>query len=367
MMVGMSFQPSALARPYSYPAVRYMNTASQAMGGVTLPIADEVGNSLFNNPAALARNTKFRSEFLNLNIDANSNVLGNLGLSTTKMTGLSGMASDLNQHTGQTYSAGLGNLTALQWGGLAVGILFQEHVRAVSDGTNIQYETSSQFVPAVGYGLALARGVVRLGYSLQYVNQAYGVSSVVANGGSPSFLSGLKEGRGLAHSASVNFVFPFTYLPTFSLLARNLMGTHYVGGNLLARAKDPVGIVADDPMSIDAAFNFMVRVSGATKSYWYFQYKDLTSAYSMPFLERLNMGFDLGLSQSFDIRAGFTGSQFSAGIGFRSQSSEINLAWYHEPNPLSGTDYWDTRYSLQYKIYFQDSNSRDRDSDLKAR
>jgi len=361
--IGIEIPSVALARPYNYPQVRYQSAMSQAMGGVTLPLTNELGNNLFNNPAALGHHHKFRAEYLNLNLEANSNVLSNLGLSTTKMTGLGGMADTLNQHQNQVFGAGLSELTALSWGGLAVGALGQERVRATSDGTNLHYETMSQIIPAAGYGLSLARGVVTLGYSLQFVNQASGIAETTPSS-SASFLSGIHEGWALSHTASVNFILPYTYLPTLSLAARNIGGLHFISGNLFGRAHNPIGTPDDESMSIDAAFSFRVRFAGQFKSQWYLQYQDVTETVRMPVLEKLRIGVNFDLSPHFAIRGGFNGDQGSAGIGFRSQASEINLAWYHETNPFPGVDYWDTRYTLQYKLFFQDRNSRDREHEL---
>lgn len=342
-----------------------MSPLSRSLGGVTLPISDEIGNALFNNPAALARNTKFKSEFLNLGLDANSGILGDIGLSTTKMTGLGGMSETLNANPNKLYSEGISNLTAVAWGGLGVGLLFQERVRAYSDGTTANYETLSQVIPAVGYGLSLARGVIRVGYSLQWVNQTAGTASAPSNS-QASFLSGINQGRGFSHTGSVNFVFPFTYVPTLSLVARNIGGVHYSSGSLLSRAQNITGIPGDERMSVDASLNFMVRISGTAKTYWYVQYRDATGAYPSPLLEKLNVGLDLGLSDHFGIRVGMTGTHYSFGVGYKSDSSEINLARYDEQTPFSDFA-WDTRYALQYKIYFQDKNTRDRESELKGR
>jgi hypothetical protein len=151
------------------------------------------------------------------------------------------------------------------------------------------------------------------------------------------------------------------------VVARNLGGVHYSSGALLSRAKSPLGVPSDEEMSVDAAFSFMVRISGSLKSNWYIQYKDLTHSVSVPVLEKLNVGVDFNLSPNVSIRTGMTSTQFSAGIGYRSQASEINLAYYHDQNPFTNVAYWDTRYALQYKVFFQEQNSRNREEETKIK
>jgi hypothetical protein len=352
----------AQAQSSTYPGIRYINPYSQSMGGVTLPLSQDIGNSLFNNPAGLARNTKFKAEFLNLDLDIGSATLGGISQSMTTLGGLSGT---LNSNPNTTYSEGISNLTALSWGGLGVGILYQDRVRAYSDGAaspTAHYSTLNNLVPAAGYGLSLARGVLRVGYSLQYVNEASGVASSVSDT-SASFLNGVKQGHGFSHTTSVNLALPITYLPTFSLIGRNIGGLHFSGGNLMSPAKNASGLPTDQPTSIDAAFNFTVRLSGSLKSYWFFEYDDVSNTASLPIFEKMRLGLEILATSAFSVRAGFNGAQVSGGIGFRSESSEINVTYYNDRNPFSNTGYWDTRYALQYKVFFQGTNHRDRNAE----
>jgi hypothetical protein len=357
------FSGEVHALPYEYPGIRYVSPMSHSLGGITLPLNEGVGNSLFNNPAALARNTMFRAEYLNLNLDLNSGVAGNF-LGSTGATSLGGFTTTLNQNPNQLYGLGGGNLTAVSWGGLAFGILVQERNRAYSDGSQVHYETMSQIIPAIGYGLGLARGVVRIGYSMQLVNEASGISQSTSDS-SAGYLKGISAGMGISHTASVNFAFPYQYLPTFSLLARNVLGMKFNRAPLFKRADTPSGSPSDQPASYDAAFNFMIRVSGPLKANGYVQYKDLLGVTSTPVLDRISAGLDLSVSPAVSLRVGAMGLRLSGGIGYRSQSSEINLAYYKDPCPFTNITEYDTRFALQYKVFFQNENSREREPEMR--
>ena len=356
---------SAHARPYAYPQLRYEGVESKGMGGVVLPLSDETGNCLFNNPAGLAKNTKFRGELLNFTLEANDAFLTGSGFSSTKMFDFNGLAPTLNQSTGIIYGSGASNLTALSWGGLGVGLLYQEKHRAVSDGTNVYFETRQLFVPAVGYGLSLARGVMKIGYSLQWVNESTGSGSTPVN--TPgSFYGGLREGSGMAHHLSTTLAFPYTFLPTLTVLARNLGGLHYsFGKTLMGAAKNATQAPADEAMSVDASLNFMVRVSSEFKTFWYFQYLDATGVSSLNTLDRFSLGIDVAVSPHFEFRFGGQGLRPSAGISYRSESSEIHLAWSNETVPFSGSAFptTQTNFNLQYKLYFQKRNTRNREQE----
>jgi hypothetical protein len=363
-MAGLLGSVTVFALPYSYPAVRYVSPHGASLGGMTVPLSDEIGNALFNNPAALGRSSRFRAEFLNLNLDGNTNLLSNL-TTVPSFFSLGGYTGTLNQNPGAVFSGGFGNLTALSFGGFGVGVLIQDRVRAYSDGSQVHYESRSHLIPAVGYGISLARGVMRIGYSLQYVNEVSGTGQAPANS-SAAFLGGIREGRGISHTLGMNLVFPFQYIPTVSLVARNLFGTRFQSGALMSRATNSSGTPPAQEMTVDAAFHFMTRVSGPVKSFWYFQARDVLGKTGMNIADRLGFGVDFSVSQAVAIRLGLDRTRPSAGIGYRSEGSEINLAYYKDPSPFAGIPA-DTRIALQYKIFFQDRNSRDRDPVNSAR
>ncbi len=364
-VAGVLASVTAFAIPHGYPGVRYVSPHGASLGGMTVPISDEIGNALFNNPAALGRSSKFRAEYLNLNFFGNTKVLS--GITTVpSFFSLGGYTATLNQSPGSIHSGGFGNLTALSFGGFGVGLLLQDRVRAYSDGSQVHYESQSHFVPAIGYGLSLARGVMRVGYSLQYVNEVSGTGQAPSNS-SAAYLGGIREGRGISHTLGMNFVFPFQYIPTVSLVARNLFGTRFQSGALMSRAQNSTGAPPSQEMTVDAAFHFMTRISGPTKSFWYFQARDVFGKTGMNLAERLGFGVDFSLSPAVAVRFGLDRTRPSAGIGYLSESSEINLAYYSEPSPFAGVNSTDSRIALQYKIFFQDKNTRDREPVTKAR
>lgn len=340
-----------VAKPYYYPQLRYVGSANEAMGGVVLPYTEEVGNSLMNNPAGLARFSGYRSEPMNLNFVINSNSLSNLSTTALKSFSLGGISGSMNGNAASPFGFGFTNMTAFAWNGLALGFLLQEHARAISDGTNATYQVVSQFIPAFGYAFGMARNVIRVGYGLQYVNETSGTATVPSNS-SASFLSGLNKGGGLSHQVSINLALPFTYLPTFSVIGRNLGGLHFSRTSLLPRGSNIAGTPPSQQMSIDLGFDFQIRISGTLKSHWFFEYKDINHHSSIPTaMERLSTGLDLNLSPAVAVKAGMTGiAQFSVGGSYRSDQSEIGLNYYQERSPFNAGPSWETRFALQYKL-----------------
>jgi hypothetical protein len=358
-----AMQIDANARPYYYPQIRYMSPYSESMGSVVLPVQDEVGNVLMNNPAALARYKGYRAEPLNLGLSVNSNHLmdGILSSPTGAYT-LGGISSILNGSPDTPFGLGYSNMSAFSYGNWAAGILIQEHSRAISDGTNVTYQAINQIVPTIGFGFGMARNVMRFGYSLQYVNQTSGTATGVSDS-SASFMSGLARGSGLSHNVSFNFALPFTFLPSFTVVARNLGGLTFSGSRLIPRGTNFQGSLEEEPMTIDASFDALFKVTGNFHIRMMLEYRAMNNSVAFPnALDKFNLGMDIPLSRHFAIRAGAMGlTNFSYGIGYKGDYGELNLAGYSERTPFSTGETYESRYALQFKIrlYEQAKKSED--------
>ncbi len=352
---------SARALPYFYPQVRYEDAENFSLGGVSLPMTDSVVGNMMNNPAGLAKNELFQAEYLNLGLQGNSSTFAHFGTSTISEPSMKSYLTQLNADANSLYGMGGSLSSAISWKGFAFGVVTQQSFSAVSSNGTISYTSTAQTIPAIAFGIPLARGVVRLGYSLQYVNQTSGIASTSAANGPYGYTYGLLQGHGFSNNASANFVFPYTYLPTVSVIARNILGLNYSSGSLLGRADSPAGLPQNEPMVVDAALNFTVRVTGTMKTIWYFQYQDAFHAINTSVTEHFATGVDFQFSKAFSLRGGLTGGnnffdpQFSLGMGYRNDGHIINFAWYHERNPLAGGPGYDTRYMLQYTLRFNDS------------
>lgn len=341
--------------PNSYAQARYISTKGNSLGGVTLPLTHEVTNCLFNNPACLARNMGMQGDLVNLNLELNSGSLNHFGFSTFQSLSLNGMKKILDKSPNEVNAYGAGVSTAFSWGGLSAGLLVQEKVMALYDGTQYHYSTLSQTIPAVGVAVPLARGVVRVGYGLQWVNKSVGSVSTAQP---QAFLDGLSDGQGFSHNASVNIIIPYRFLPTFSLAAKNLFGTAYSKGSLLSRASQPVAAPGDEPMILDAALDFQIRITGESKTHWYFQYQDISNQTLLPVLERLSNGLDIQFNRNFSIQAGFKGLKYALGLHYRGEQSSVGLSWYQTQSPLPVGPAWNTHYQLQYTLHFGDQSKR---------
>ena len=122
-----------------------------------------------------------------------------------------------------SFQAASAQLTPTFYGkGFALGLLMSNDIGATSDAAgNVRYRSLYQFIPAAAFGVRLAGGIVRLGYSVQWVNEAAGDVSV-PSGTELGYNQNLAQGSGFSHMVGAALTLPLTYLPQFDLVARNV-------------------------------------------------------------------------------------------------------------------------------------------------
>jgi hypothetical protein len=325
------------------------------MGDAYLPLADSEGASaLFYNPASLAKIRSFKPEFMNLKIHANSVLGSSFGLNANpvKFPSLSGFSSVLQEeaNSGKWFGGGLDFAPTFSFRGLGVGVLVSSDFLAKSENGSIRYKSKYQVIPAIGGALRFASGILRVGYTLQWVNQASGDVTVSAGSSSLGYNEGIQKGSGISHNLGVALTLPYTYLPAFNLVARNVLGLRYSLRSLVPLAQNSSGTLGDEPMSLDAAVSISPRLGSGAFMNLILQYKDIQNTCGMPVLGRLSLGTELSFRDTFFLRGGWGSGYPSAGFGFRHKRAELSFGWHSEEIGAGYRDQRDMRYSFNYQV-----------------
>ncbi len=338
------------ARQDIVPGSRYTSARAAGLGDAYISLGDDAPSGLFYNPASLGRIRKFVVEPINFSVSANSGFVKIADPNAYKVTDLSSYAPVVNQHSGQRSGMGGGLVSSLAFPGFALGVLAETHVSALGNGDNtLNYQSLYQLIPAFGSGFRFFQGIIRVGYSLQWVNQAQGNQTVSVDG-DLGYNQNLKQGSGLSHTLGLALTLPVRYLPMFDVVVRNVMNTSYQFPSLYSFTQSSTGFPDSEPMTVDVAFSLHPRLGRGVLMNLILQERDMTNRSGIGFLFHFAAGMELSFRDKVFLRGGWRGGYFSAGLGLKGRGAEMSLALFTENVGTSSQKQGDTSCLFQYQI-----------------
>jgi hypothetical protein len=333
----------------SIPGPRYLSARSAAMGEAFLTLAEDSASSLFVNPAGLANGRAMSAELLNIGLEANQDFVSGVDINSIKVTSLPAYFPTLRPE--EYPGVGLTLLPSFSAPGFGFGILMQSRLAASAANGVVNYRSSYRFVPAFGMGVRLAGGMFRLGYALHFVNQAEGEVVGVPSTASPlGYNQQLSQGSAISHNVGVTIAVPITYLPTLSLVARNVMSAQFTDFSLIPFARNSSGVPATEPMSVDAAFSLQPRFRGGGFVSYVLQLKDATNQSGFSLVDRTALGFEWNVKGAFALRAGYSLGEIQAGLGFKTSRADVNVSWHTEELGTPAASVRERRWLFQYVV-----------------
>lgn len=334
------------------PQSRFPSVRGAGMGDSMLGWVDDTQGALFYNPAAFGKLRDFKVEPLNIRVAGNSDIFNSLGPDSVKYMSRTKYVDYLVANPGKTPSSEFSVFPNLRFPYFGFGVLYQNENRGTGDGTGINYRTRSLFVPTVGTGFRLASGVLRFGYSLQWVNLAQGTGTVVHTATSSSRNNEvLSHGSGFSHNAGMTVTLPYMYQPSFQFVARNVGGLSY--------GRKPVGVSASgattapskEDMSLDAGLSWLVKISSFTEARYSFVYRDFTDSSNTSRLAHLAAGLEFSLGDRFFLRGGYGSGYPAFGFGVKTNHLAIDFAWSSDEIGAGLRSSQDKKLSLQFRVH----------------
>ena len=331
------------------PGTRYESNRNAAMGDASISVGDDAATGLFINPAVLGRLRKGEMELFNLTLFGDMGFYNNLPTSFGTIN-LGSFASTLTSQPGTLFGMGGGFLPTYTFKFISVGLLVQnEYVASGNADGTINYRVLYQLVPTMGMGFRLFNGVLRFGYSLQFVQKAEGNFTNVA--APTSYTVGLDQGAGLSHTFGVSFVIPMLVIPSFDVVLRNAFDTTYSASTFLHVSSSSVGPPATEPMSIDAAFSIHPKMGQGAILTLTASQRDLSNSSGHSMMSHLAFGAELNVRDRIFVRGGWRGGYLSGGFALRSsRGAEISFSYYTVETGATYMSQGDTRVQFQYKI-----------------
>ncbi len=310
---------------------RWVSARGAALGGAYLGQVEDVGESLFYNPAGLAKRDGLKGEPFNMIGGMNMDLVKQVDPAMTKFTSLSSYGSDrLQKFPGTDPMIQGGFMTAFGYGGFGFGLVSQAKLIASFDGTNYRYRSKYQLIPAAGFGWRLASGVLRMGYSLQWVNQSSGDVTVLPSSPNVGYNQGLGQGAGISHTLGMTLTLPYTNQPMISVVGRNIGGLRMNNDGIVKFGVNPVGRPTKEDMSVDTGLNWMTKLGGKWSTTWSLAYRDLFNVAGISPVAHASAGFELSAGDRVFVRLGFASAYPAVGFGLKAKNASLDFAVYGE-------------------------------------
>lgn len=334
------------------PGSRYTSARGAALGDAFLPLADDGASALFYNPAGIAKIRHPSVEPLNMELKGNSDFVSMLNRNSVKATSLSSYAPTVEGHEPKAPELGATLFPNASFRGFAIGLLMQSDLKSQAQGQTIINQSRYQLIPAAGGAVRLFSGIVRLGYSIQYVNEAIGPATLNSTG-SPTPLGynqGLQTGAGFSHTFGAALTLPWVYLPSLNFVARNAFGTRYSSKPLMTLADNSSGTPPTEKMSFDGSLSYVSKVGRGSYFNVVAEYRDATNTSHTTTMERAAFGLEFSLRDAVFLRGGLGSGYPCMGIGMRRKKAEFNLSWYSVEDGSTYKSQRNIQYLLQYVI-----------------
>jgi hypothetical protein len=182
------------------------------------------------------------------------------------------------------------------------------------------------------------------------VNQASGDVTVPMEERPLGYNQKLAQGSGLSHNVAFALTLPVTYLPSFNIVARNVLGVRYSAYTLYSVAQNSTGTPPDEEMTFDLSASIQPKIASGAYMNLVLEYRDATARSGMFFLGRAVAGGEFSFRDQFFLRGGWGSGYLCAGLGIRRKTAELSLAWYAEEFGDAYHVQQDRRYLLHYQV-----------------
>ncbi|MEO5968566.1 MAG: hypothetical protein ABIQ95_01460, partial [Bdellovibrionia bacterium] len=295
-----------LAYDSSVLGSRYTSARLAGMGGQPIGLENEGGGSLFYNPALISKSGRYWNVESNAAFYGSGSFFNINGFEAQNYFRLESQATNLLNNPGIYSNSGWAYLADVSVRGLTFGLLVQEDSAAQAYDENlIYYSTKFQFIPSIGMGVHLIKDILRLGYSLQWINQASGKKEVPGNSAKLGFAENLMQGSGFSHTLGLEFSSTWRFISKFNVVARNIFGLNFGPNCLFPFTNRPQGTPTGELMMIDANLGGRYKIKKGGFVRYSVGINDVLGVSQVPLEGRLGVGIEMALSKHLNVRAGW--------------------------------------------------------------
>lgn len=324
----------------------YNNARTLGMGGASVAITSDE-TSLFRNPANLG---SIRDAYATI-FDPEIEGSGNLTATSVEIPTVMGI---LANKTNTYYRAKQQLSPILVRRNIGFGLVLKNEISAEissADLTVMDTTYVSDVAAVVGTNLRLMDGAMKIGVSGRFQNRIEVRNPTLAVAGPTDLATIASEGSAIALDAGIMFQFPVMYIPTLSVVARDMGDTVFdkQDGFRLRTASRPATV----KQSIDAGIAIFPIHSNRFRSVWTLEYTDIgNSRNDTDSAKRMHFGVEFNSRDIFFLRLGYNQRYMTAGFEIASEFFLWQVSSYGEEIGTAQTPREDRRLNMKVAVRF---------------
>lgn len=303
----------------------YTNARALGMGGALIGVTSDE-TSIYRNPANLGSIRGYFGSILDPELEGQGTFTDIVRSgSFTKAVEVAEMAKELTSHPGEFYHARIQFTPSYTTKNFGFGLIYRNELNAEVSRTtttlmDTYYQNDLGAIVAANY--SLMGGVLKLGVSAKAINRIEVVSGTLSTSGPFDLGTIAAEGTGIAYDAGLMVQMPFDWVPTLSVVARDLGDTEFSlrDGVRAKTASQPATV----KQSVDAAVSIFPIHANKVRSIWTVEYRDIANSRNEAgSRKRLHIGTEINFRDLFFLRLGLNQGYYTAGLEISSE----NFAW----------------------------------------
>lgn len=307
----------------------YRGSRGLAMGGADTGVVNDE-TSLLINPAGLGKLRNGIGTILDPEIEIGDRVYRMYKAKAfTGFTDLDKLNATLDSSRDTHYHYKYQFFPSFVVKNFGMGYLVKEQMDAKmsADGTTITANYFYDWVLATGFNFRFWDGRIKLGLTAKAINrvQATGDFSTAT---SLKIQDIGKEGYGLGSDAGLVLAVPWGWIPTLSVVGRDVGGTHFTNTGLRYKLATKPDTITQDA---DVALSFFPIHSNTTRSSFTFEHKHVLSAKDYTDKTQLyHFGWETNVNDIAFFRCGMNGRYYTLGFEMASERVQFQFAFYGE-------------------------------------
>jgi hypothetical protein len=331
----------------------YTGVRQLGMGGAyTAVVNDET--AVLTNPAGLGKLRETTVTLVDPELSGSMNDTKIATLSTaSNVVSLQGLLDAMNANKGVHWNAKAQLFPSIVTSNFGFGLHAKYEYNAEVDptGTTFRLDYTNDYAAALGYCFRFFGGILKVGTSGRLIDRTEIHKDLDAHATNLSLDSLSSEGLGLGADVGINLALPVQYIPTLSVVARDLGGTSYELGSGFVHSTSVRPV--DTPQTLDAGIAIFPILANETRLAITGEYHDvLMSDPDHDSMKRVHAGMELNLHDFLFVRGGMNQRYWTAGVELATENFQLQAATYGEDVGPTGTPVEDRRWVTKFTFRF---------------